>query len=95
MSKEKHYAVGWIIMLGYYEKAVVIYTSLLLIILNLGSLYFIADLMSYDEIVGYLSNGEIKSYDPYLVFYVLFITTLFDILFVFAFLCSWFARKNK
>lgn len=82
-------------MLGYYEKAVAIYTSLLLIILNLGSLYFIVDLMTYDEIVGYLNGGGIKYYDPYLVFYVLFLTILFDILFVFAVLYSWFTKKNR
>ena len=81
-------------MLGYYEKAVAIYTSLLLIILNFGNLYFIVDLMSYDEIVGYLNGGEIKCSDPYLVFYVLFVTTLFDILFVFAVLYSWYTKKN-
>lgn len=43
------------------EKEIVYMFTMLLILFNLVSLYFIVDLLSYDEIVGYLTNGEIKS----------------------------------
>ena len=38
-----------------------IYFSLVLVIFNLISLYFIIDLLSYDEIVGYWFNGRKKN----------------------------------
>lgn len=37
---------------------------LLLIIFNLVSLYFIVELLSYDEIVGYLIDGGKKTDSP-------------------------------
>lgn len=43
------------------EKEIVYVFTVFLILFNLVSLYFIVDLLSYDEIIGYLTNGEIKS----------------------------------
>ena len=80
------------IVIKRYERVVAIYMSLLLIMLNLGSLYFVVDLMSYDEIVGYLTDGGMKHSDTRHFISVL-LTTLFNILFVFTVLCSWVTRK--
>jgi hypothetical protein len=44
-----------------------------LILFNLVSLYFIIDLLSYDEIIGYLTNGEIKSGNPRNLAFLLFV----------------------
>ena len=55
---------------------------LFLIIFNLVSLYFIVDLLSYDEIIGYLTNGEIKSCNPRNLAFLFFVTTVSNLLFV-------------
>ena len=79
-------------MLIRYEREIAIILSVLLITLNLANLYFIIDLLSYDEIVGYLTEGGLKYSDPHDFAYVLLITTLLNLLFVFAVL---FARLTK
>jgi hypothetical protein len=43
------------------EKRITGNFCLFLIIINFIALYFIIDLLSYDEIVGYLSINEMKS----------------------------------
>ncbi|THD34177.1 hypothetical protein [Flavobacterium lindanitolerans] len=77
-----------------YERTFTISAIVLFVALNAGSLYFIIDLFSYDEIVCYLADGGIKSSDPHGFVYALLITTLFDILFVFTMLCSWFTKSK-
>lgn len=79
-------------MLIRYEREIAIILSVLLIALNLANLYFIIDLLSYDEIVGYLTEGGLKCSDPHDFVYVLLITTLLNLLFVFAVL---FSRLTK
>lgn len=81
--------MNWIIiLLGRYERTVAIASGFLLITLNVGSLYFIIDLLSYDEMVGYLADGGLKSSDPHDFVYVFLIPALCNILFVFTVLCA-------
>lgn len=75
-------------MLICYEREIAIILSVLLIAFNLASLYFIIDLLSYDEMVGYLADGGLKSSDPHDFVYVLLIPALCNILFVFTALCA-------
>ncbi|CAA9197711.1 hypothetical protein FLACOL7796_01808 [Flavobacterium collinsii] len=79
-------------ILIYYEREIGIILSVLLIVLNLASLYFIIDSMNYDEITGYLTQMEIRCFDLYDFMRVLLINTLLNLLFVFAAL---FARITK
>ena len=71
-----------------HERAVAVITSILLIAFNLGSLYFIIDLLSYDEMVGYLSDGGSKSSDPHDFVYGLLIIAILNLVFALAVLCS-------
>ena len=64
------------------EMKLVAVLSMLLIILNLISLYFIIGLLSYDEIIGYLSNGKEKSCDPRDLALLFFITGISNLLFI-------------
>lgn len=80
-------------MLICYEREIAIILSVLLIAFNLASLYFIIDLLSYDEMVGYLADGGLKSSDPHDFVYVLLIPALCNILFVFTALCACFTNK--
>ncbi|AWG22827.1 hypothetical protein BJQ96_03108 [Flavobacterium sp. PL0002] len=59
------------------------YFSLMLVIFNLISLYFIIDLLSYDEIVGYWFNGRKKSASIQTMGYLLFVVTLLNLYFIF------------
>lgn len=79
-------------ILIYYEREIGIILSVLLIVFNLASLYFIIDSMNYDEITGYLTQMEIRCFDLYDFMRVLLINTLLNLLFVFAAL---FARITK
>lgn len=63
------------------ETKLVITLFILLIILNLISLYFIIDLFSYDEIIGYLSNGDEKHSEPRKMSLLFFITSVSNLLF--------------
>lgn len=64
------------------EKEIVYVFTVFLILFNLVSLYFIVDLLSYDEIVGYLTNGEIKSANPRNFAVLFFGTTASNLLFI-------------
>ncbi|MDR7371056.1 hypothetical protein [Flavobacterium aquidurense] len=55
---------------------------LFLIIFNLVSLYFIIELFTYDEIVGYLITGEKKIGSPRARAYLLLITFLLNLYFM-------------
>ena len=75
-------------------KLVVVF-SLLLIILNLISLYFIIDLLSYDEIIGYLSNGKEKSCDPRVLAFLFLATGACNLLFIsITILSRWLSEKQ-
>lgn len=54
---------------------------LLLIVFNLVSLYFIIELFSYDEIVGYLIDGGKKTDSPRSLTYLLFLTSISNLYF--------------
>jgi len=60
-----------------------IYFFLLLVIFNLISLYFIIDLLSYDEIVGYWIDGRRKNVSTQSMGYLLFVGTLSNLYFFF------------
>lgn len=85
----------WIdLILIRYERHVAISMSIILIVLNLGNLYFIINLLGYDEIVSYQTDGGVKFYDPQNVVGVLLITMLLNLLFVFSALCALLIKKN-
>lgn len=87
--------MSWItLFLIHNERATAIIISLLLIALNAGSLYFIIDLLSYDEIVGYLDDGGLKCTDPHDFVYAQIIIALFNLLFVFSVLYARFTKTN-
>ena len=64
------------------EKEIIYAFCVFLILFNLVSLYFIVDLLSYDEIIGYLTNGEIKSGNPRNLAFLLFVSCTSNLLFV-------------
>lgn len=74
-----------------YEKEIAYIFTVLLILFNLVSLYFIIGLMGYDEIVGYLLEGD-KYADLHYLIYVFLLGILLNMLFVFAVLCAWFIK---
>ena len=76
------------------EKEIIYVFTVFLILFNLVSLYFIVDLLSYDEIVGYLTNGEIKSGNPRNLAFLFFGTTLSNLLFISVTLMDKFYSKN-
>jgi hypothetical protein len=65
-----------------FEKEIVYTFTVFLILFNIVCLYFIIDLLSYDEIIGYLTNGEIKSDNPRNLAYLLFVSGMSNLLFV-------------
>jgi hypothetical protein len=64
------------------EKKIIGSFCVFLIIFNLVDLYFIVDLLSYDEIIGYLTNGEEKSCSPRNLAFLFFGTTVSNLLFI-------------
>jgi len=64
------------------EKEITYVFTVFLIFFNLVGLYFIVDLLSYDEIIGYLANGEQKNCNPRNLAFLFFGTTISDLLFV-------------
>ncbi|SHN20720.1 hypothetical protein SAMN05216269_12233 [Flavobacterium xinjiangense] len=64
------------------EKEIIYVFTVFLIFFNLVSLFFIVDLLGYDEIIGYLTNGELKSCNPRALAFLLFGTTVSNLLFV-------------
>lgn len=55
---------------------------LLLVLFNLVSLYFIIDLFSYDEIVGYLIDGKEKIDSTRKLAYLFFMTAMSNLYFL-------------
>ena len=55
---------------------------LLLIIFNLVNLYFIVELLSYDEIVGYLIDGREKIDSTRKLAYLFFMTAMSNLYFL-------------
>lgn len=76
------------------EKEIVYTFTVFLILFNLVSLYFIVDLLSYDEIIGYLTNGEIKIGNTRNRAFLLIGTNFSNLLFVLVFLMD-FLFKDK
>lgn len=86
----------WIdLILIRYERHVAIFMSVLIIVLNLSNLYFIITLLDYDEIVGYQTDGSIKSSDPHNIVCFFLLTVLLNLLFVFSALCAWLIKKHS
>lgn len=68
----------------YYHEKKIVYTYIVFLILfNLIGLYFIVDLLFYDEIIDYLTTDEIRKTPPHNVFYLLFLSSMSNLLFVF------------
>lgn len=65
-----------------FEKEIAYTFTVFLILFNIVCLYFIIDLLSYDEIIGYLTNGEIKSDNPRNLAYLLFVSGMSNLLFI-------------
>lgn len=72
------------------EKKIVSVFCFLLITLNLIVLYFIIDLLNYDEIIGYLSIDEIKRCNTRPLALLFLAVNLTNLLFVIIFLMSAF-----
>ena len=64
------------------EKEIIYFFSVFLILFNLVSLYFIVDLLSYDEIMGYFPNGEVESDSPRNLAFILLVGCTLNLLFV-------------
>jgi hypothetical protein len=64
------------------EKEIIYFLSVFLILFNLVSLYFIVDLLSYDEIMGYFPNGEIKSDSTRNLAFILLVGCTSNLLFI-------------
>ena len=64
------------------EKQLLYVYCVFLILFNLVSLYFIIDLLSYDEIIGYLIDGGIKTDCPRKLAYLFFINSISNLFFV-------------
>ena len=64
------------------EKEIIYAFCVFLILFNLVSLYFIVDLLSYDEIMGYFPNGEIKNDSPRNLAFILLVGCTSNLLFV-------------
>jgi hypothetical protein len=67
---------------------------LVLLIVNLVSLYFIIDLFSYDEIVGNLIDGGKKIDSPRKLAYLFFMTSMSNLYFLLLLLME-FLFKDK
>lgn len=76
------------------EKEIIYLFTVFLILFNLVSLYFIVDLFSYDEIIGYLINGEIKSFNPRNFAFMCFGTIVSNLIFVSVTLMARLLSKN-
>lgn len=64
------------------EKRLIATLSVLLIVFSLINLYFIIDLLSYDELIAYSVSGQIKNSSPRSFAFLFFITTVSNLLFV-------------
>lgn len=61
----------------------IIILYIILVLFNLASLYFIIVLFSYDEITGFLLNGEKKSMRTRGPAYLFYIATLLNLYYLF------------
>ena len=77
-----------------FEKEIRYVFSVFLILFNLVSLYFIIDLFSYDEMVGYLIDGGKKMNSPRNLAYLLFLTSMSNLYFLSVLLME-FSFKDK
>ncbi|MCI9843632.1 hypothetical protein FLV_02430 [Flavobacterium pectinovorum] len=75
------------------EKKLLYIYCVFLILFNLVSLYFIIDLLSYDEITGYLVDGSIKNESPRKLAQLLFLNGISNLLFVFVSLIARYFAK--
>lgn len=64
------------------EKQLLYTYCIFLILFDLISLYFIIDLLSYDEITGYLVDGGVKNECPRKLAYLLFVNGLSNLFLV-------------
>lgn len=64
------------------EKQLQYVYCVFLILFNIVSLYFIIDLLSYDEIIGYLTDGGIKTDCPRKLAYLFFVNGISNLFFV-------------
>lgn len=64
------------------EKEIIYFFSVFLILFNLVSLYFIVDLLSYDEIMGYFPNGKVENDSPRNLAFILLVGCTLNLLFV-------------
>lgn len=64
------------------EKQLQYVYCVFLILFNIVSLYFIIDLLFYDEIIGYLTDGGIKTDCPRKLAYLFFVNGISNLFFV-------------
>lgn len=64
------------------EKKLQYMYCIFLILFNIVSLYFIIDLLSYDEIIGYLIDGGIKTDSPRKLAYLFFVNGISNLFFI-------------
>lgn len=55
---------------------------ILLLMLNIICLYFIIDLASYDQMIRYLENGDIKIANLRQISFIFFFTCIINLLFI-------------
>jgi hypothetical protein len=72
------------------EKKIISIFCSVLIILDLIVVYFIIDLLNYDEIIGYLSIDKIKRCNTRPVAFLFLVATLTNLLFVMIYMMSAF-----
>ena len=77
------------------EKEIIVVFCVFLILFNLVSLYFILDLLSYDEIIGYLTNGKIKRGNPRNLAFLLYMNNVSNLFLVSVLLMSRLLSDNS
>lgn len=77
------------------EKGLIFSFSMLLFLLNLISIYFFIDLLSYDKITGFLENGVIKESNPRKLAFFFFITAMLNLFFISVYLIYIILNQNK
>lgn len=65
-----------------FEKQIQYVYCVFLILFNVVCLYFIIDILCYDEILGYLVNGEIQTESPRNLAFLLFVNGISNLFFV-------------
>lgn len=77
------------------EKGLVLSFAMLLFLLNMISIYFFIDLLSYDVMKGYLENGVIKESNPRTLAFFFFITAILNLFFISVYLIYKLLNQNK